>query len=82
MRRRGIIISSRASNIALIGTEDLLVFERSVDPKGMDQDLILFTNPMAADYYAFGEILWDCLPSGKHAGGAPFNVTAHLAQSA
>jgi fructokinase len=35
---------------------------------------------MAADFYAFGEILWDCLPSGKHAGGAPFNVTAHLAQ--
>ena len=29
---------------------------------------------------AFGEILWDCLPSGRHAGGAPFNVTAHLAQ--
>ncbi len=27
-----------------------------------------------------GEILWDCLPSGRHAGGAPFNVTAHLAQ--
>jgi fructokinase len=35
---------------------------------------------MPADYHAFGEILWDCLPSGKHAGGAPFNVTAHLAQ--
>jgi fructokinase len=35
---------------------------------------------MANDFYAFGEILWDCLPSGKHAGGAPFNVTAHLAQ--
>jgi len=35
---------------------------------------------MSADFYAFGEILWDCLPSGKHAGGAPFNVTAHLAQ--
>lgn len=35
---------------------------------------------MAAEYYAFGEILWDCLPSGRHAGGAPFNVTAHLAQ--
>lgn len=35
---------------------------------------------MPADFYAFGEILWDCLPSGKHAGGAPFNVTAHLAQ--
>jgi fructokinase len=35
---------------------------------------------MRAEFYAFGEILWDCLPSGKHAGGAPFNVTAHLAQ--
>lgn len=35
---------------------------------------------MHTDFYAFGEILWDCLPSGKHAGGAPFNVTAHLAQ--
>jgi fructokinase len=32
------------------------------------------------DFFAFGEILWDCLPSGRHAGGAPFNVTAHLAQ--
>lgn len=35
---------------------------------------------MNAEIYAFGEILWDCLPSGRHAGGAPFNVTAHLAQ--
>ena len=35
---------------------------------------------MKTDFYAFGEILWDCLPSGKHAGGAPFNVAAHLAQ--
>lgn len=35
---------------------------------------------MTADFFAFGEILWDCLPSGKHAGGAPFNVTAHLSQ--
>lgn len=35
---------------------------------------------MHTEFYAFGEILWDCLPSGKHAGGAPFNVTAHLAQ--
>lgn len=35
---------------------------------------------MPTDFYAFGEILWDCLPSGRHAGGAPFNVTAHLAQ--
>jgi fructokinase len=32
------------------------------------------------EFFAFGEILWDCLPSGRHAGGAPFNVTAHLAQ--
>jgi hypothetical protein len=29
----------------LIGTEDLLVFERSVDPKGMDQDLIFIYEP-------------------------------------
>lgn len=35
---------------------------------------------MSTEFYAFGEILWDCLPSGRHAGGAPFNVTAHLAQ--
>ncbi len=35
---------------------------------------------MATDFYSFGEILWDCLPSGRHAGGAPFNVTAHIAQ--
>ncbi len=35
---------------------------------------------MSADFYAFGEILWDCLPSGRHVGGAPFNVAAHLAQ--
>ena len=35
---------------------------------------------MPTEIYAFGEILWDCLPSGRHAGGAPFNVAAHLAQ--
>jgi len=29
----------------LIGTEKLLVFERSVDPKGMDQDLIFIYEP-------------------------------------
>jgi hypothetical protein len=29
----------------LIGTENLLIFERSVDPKGMDQDLILIYEP-------------------------------------
>ena len=36
--------------------------------------------PMNTEFYTFGEILWDCLPSGRHAGGAPFNVAAHLAQ--
>jgi fructokinase len=35
---------------------------------------------MNTDFYAFGEILWDCLPSGRYVGGAPFNVSAHLAQ--
>ena len=35
---------------------------------------------MNNDFYAFGEMLWDCLPSGRHAGGAPFNVASHLAQ--
>src|SRR3979490_668817 len=35
---------------------------------------------MEAEFFAFGEILWDCLPSGRHAGGAPFNVASHLAQ--
>ncbi len=29
----------------LIGTENLLVFERSLDPKGMDQDLIFIYTP-------------------------------------
>ena len=31
----------------IIGTEDLLVFERSIDPKGMDQDLIFIYEPDA-----------------------------------
>jgi mannose-6-phosphate isomerase-like protein (cupin superfamily) len=31
----------------LIGTEDLLVFERSTDPKGMDQDLVFIYEPVA-----------------------------------
>lgn len=35
---------------------------------------------MNTGFYCFGEMLWDCLPSGRHAGGAPFNVAAHLAQ--
>src|SRR2546421_5792396 len=42
--------------------------------------LCLRCQVMSPEFYAFGEILWDCLPSGKHAGGAPFNVAAHLAQ--
>jgi hypothetical protein len=29
----------------IIGAENLLVFERSVDPKGMDQDLIFIYQP-------------------------------------
>ena len=32
----------------LIGTENLLVFERSLDPKGMDQDLIFIYQPDGA----------------------------------
>jgi mannose-6-phosphate isomerase-like protein (cupin superfamily) len=32
----------------LIGTENLLVFERSTDPKGMDQDLIFIYTPEVA----------------------------------
>jgi hypothetical protein len=32
----------------LIGTENLLVFERSVDPKGMDQDLVFIYEPDGA----------------------------------
>ena len=31
----------------IIGAEDSLVFERSVDPKGMDQDLIFIYEPVA-----------------------------------
>jgi hypothetical protein len=31
----------------IIGTENLLVFERSVDPKGMDQDLVFIYEPDA-----------------------------------
>jgi hypothetical protein len=31
----------------IIGAEDLLVLERSVDPKGMDQDLIFIYEPDA-----------------------------------
>jgi hypothetical protein len=32
----------------LIGTDNLLVFERSTDPKGMDQDLVFIYEPDAA----------------------------------
>ncbi len=30
--------------------------------------------------FCFGEVLWDCLPSGLYLGGAPFNVASHLAR--
>ena len=29
----------------LIGTENLLVFEKSIDPKGMDKDLVFIYEP-------------------------------------
>ena len=29
----------------IIGTEDLLIFERSLDPLGMDQDLLFIYTP-------------------------------------
>jgi hypothetical protein len=32
----------------VIGTEDLLIFEHSLDPKGMDQDLIFIYEPDGA----------------------------------
>jgi len=35
---------------------------------------------MSHPIYCFGEILWDCLPSGMFLGGAPFNVACHLTQ--
>jgi fructokinase len=31
-----------------------------------------------SEVVCFGEILWDFLPDGLHAGGAPFNVAYHL----
>jgi hypothetical protein len=31
----------------IIGVEDVLVFERSIDPKGMDQDLIFIYEAVA-----------------------------------
>jgi hypothetical protein len=34
----------------VIGAEDLLVFERSIDPKGMDQDLIFIYEPDAVAF--------------------------------
>jgi len=33
---------------------------------------------MPTDFYAFGEILWDCLPSGRHAHLAQIGVSASL----
>jgi fructokinase len=35
---------------------------------------------MSGPILCFGEILWDLLPHGDFAGGAPFNVACHLRQ--
>src|SRR6516162_4031721 len=35
---------------------------------------------MRSEFLTFGEFLWDCLPAGRHGGGAPFNVASQLAQ--
>ena len=45
LRRRGKYHLAPGQEHCLIGTEDLLVFERSIDPKGMDQDLIFIYEP-------------------------------------
>ena len=34
--------------------------------------------PIEPEVLCFGEILWDFLPTGRFAGGAPFNVAYHL----
>lgn len=34
--------------------------------------------PTEPEVLCFGEILWDFLPTGRFAGGAPFNVAYHL----
>lgn len=36
--------------------------------------------PLPEPILCFGEILWDLLPHGAFAGGAPFNVACHLRQ--
>ncbi len=33
-----------------------------------------------ANVLCFGEVLWDVLPEGRHAGGAPMNVAYHLSR--
>lgn len=35
---------------------------------------------MSASIVGFGEVLWDCLPSGRLLGGAPLNVAYHAAK--
>ena len=34
----------------------------------------------APEVICFGEMLWDCLPDGRHPGGAPLNVAYHLSK--
>jgi hypothetical protein len=45
LRPRGEFHFAPGIEHCIIGVEDLLVFERSVDPKGMDQDLIFIYQP-------------------------------------
>ena len=85
---RAVEAGSVPGDCALGGSEDRAQDRRTiVHLRARRQPLTCPVNPppsfppaMKNEFYAFGEILWDCLPSGRHAGGAPFNVTAHLAQ--
>ena len=40
----------------------------------------LFMNQSTSNIVCFGEVLWDLLPTGKVAGGAPMNVAFHANQ--
>lgn len=61
-------MAPRASRIAALARGRLL---RQKERYGMDG------SPLAL---CFGEVLWDILPEGRFAGGAPFNVGYHLSR--
>jgi PHD/YefM family antitoxin component YafN of YafNO toxin-antitoxin module len=42
----------------LIGTENLFVFEMSVDPNGMDQDLVCIYEPRGQSHVYVGAESW------------------------